>query len=121
MESYHLKQTPEERERIRLRIEEAEVWWVHFDEPVERVYCTKEYCPVVFNADYGISWAGIDTPHYPREVPTDRDDVCCIEFGVPIDLMALEERFMRGWMHVVRSNGIHGTYRKAGTKKEYRF
>lgn len=121
METYHLKPKPGELEAIQRRIDEVLVWWVEFDEPVERVWCERQYCPVVFNADYGITWAGVDTRHYPRQVPTDRDGVCCIEFGVPITLMALEERFMEGWMHVVRSNGIHGHYRKAGTEREYRF
>lgn len=121
METYHLKPQPGELERIRLRIEEAKVWWVEFSTPAERVFCRPEQVPTIINADYGITWAGVDTRHWPRQLPTDQEGVCCVEFGISIDRMAVEEQWMRGWMQIVRANGLHGKYRKAGTTREYEF
>jgi len=111
------KAEAEERERIR----NQRVYWVEFKTPVERVFCDGAHCASVIEADYGVTWMGVSTPHWPKRVPTDKPDVWCYEFGVPIDLMAVAAERMGGWMEVVRSNGIKGRYREAGTDRWYEF
>ena len=121
MNVFHFKPVPEEQERYRRRVEETKVWWVRFDSPVELVFCDRAHAASVLNADYGISWAGVGVSHRPKRLQTDDPETVCFKFEAPIEAMAVEEAFMGGWMQVVRSNGYHGTYRKAGTEKEYRF
>lgn len=122
MEAFHFRPIPAEMERHREHVQESNPWWVVFDEPwPTRFFCSREYGASVVQADFGMSWAGLGSTHWPHQRPTDQVGTLCFEFEVPIERMAVEERFMGGWMHVVRSNGYHGHYRKAGTDKEYRF
>lgn len=121
MNKFSLKPQPEEQEEWAKRMNEAQPWWIHFDEPLSVVFCDKEHVGSVFNADYGMAWAGIGCSHRPRRMPTNDPDVLCYQFDIPIDVMMVEERFMGGWMEVVRANSLHGHYRKAGTEKEYEF
>lgn len=116
-----LKPQPGEREEWAKRMTEAKPWWIDFDEPVSVVFCDKQHVASVFNADYGLAWAGVGCSHRPRRMPTNDQEVMCYEFQIPIDRMVVEEQFMKGWMEVVRANSFHGHYRKAGTEKEYRF
>lgn len=121
METFSFMPNKEDEERHRRRVEETRVWWVKFNDPVERVFCDKAHIAAVIEADYGIAWAGLETHHYPRQMPTDRPDVWVMEFGIPIDTMAVAHDRMKGWMEVVRANGIHGGYREAGTSRWYEF
>lgn len=121
METFHLKPTPEERERWERRLNECKPWWIHFDVMVTRVFCDRAHAASVIQADYGISWAGVGVSHRPRQLPTDDPEILCYEFEAPIEVMAVEEDFMKGWMHVIRTNGYHGWYRKCGTETRYRF
>ena len=121
METFSFMPQPGDAERIRVRLGETRVWWVEFDAPVERVFCDTAHVAAVFNADYGIAWTGMETYHHPRQTPTDREGVWCMEFGIPIDRMAVEHQHMRGWMEVVRANGLRGRYREAGTTTVYEF
>lgn len=111
---------PGDSERIR-RANEVRVWWVEFNAPVERMYCTTAQLALVTLVDMGITWAGLETHYHPRQHVTDREGVWLIEWGIPIVRMAVEEQHMRGWMELVRSNGIHGKYREAGTERVYEF
>ena len=121
MSSFSFKPDPEAEEAYRIRVNDAKVWWVQFDSVVERIFCDRAHAAIVYQADAGISWAGFDTSGRPRELPTDDPDVVCFAFDAPHYLMAVEESFMPGWMEVVRANGLHGRYRKAGTRVEYEF
>ena len=121
MRGFSFKPKADELEEFREMVEGTRVWWVEFDAPVERVFCDTAHVAAVFNADYGIAWTGMETYHHPRQSPTDREGVWCMDFGIPIDRMAVEHGCMRGWMEVVRANGLHGRYREAGTTTEYEF
>ena len=121
MESYRLHRTPEEEERLRRRDAETRVWWVEFPTPVERLFCDTAHLAAANEADYGVAWMGLETHHHPRRMPTDRADVWLLEYGIPIGRMAVDHGWMRGWMEVVRANGVHGRYREAGTETWYEF
>ena len=118
MESYRLHRTPEEEERLRRRDAETRVWWVEFPKPVERLWCDGAHLAAAHEADYGVPWLGLETHHHPRQLPTDRPDVWLLEYGIAIDHMAVAHQWMRGWMEVVRANGVHGRYREAGVYPE---
>ena len=120
MESFSFKPQPGDAERIR-DLRESRVWWVCFDAPVERLFCDKEHLAVAYMVDAGIPWTGMESHHHPRQMPTDRDGVWLLEYGIPIDRMAVAHQHMRGWMEVVRANGLRGSYREAGTERVYRF
>lgn len=118
MESFTLKPTPEQEERIRVRFGETRVWLIEFDPVVERLFCDGAHLAAANEADYGVPWMGIETHHHPRRVPTDRPDVWLLEYGVPIERMAVAHEWMGGWMEVVRKNHAHGRYREAGVFPE---
>ena len=121
METFSFKPQPGDAERIRARLDETRVWWVEFDQPVERVFCDTAHVAAVINADYGIAWTGMETYHHPRQSPTDREGVWCMEFAAPLETMAVEHDWMGPLMGVLRANGCHGHYREAGTEREYEF
>ena len=121
METFSFKPNAEDEERYRIRVNDTKVWWVQFNEIVERIFCSRQQTALVLQADDGIAWAGISTSGRPRVMPTDQPDVDCIVFDAPHYLMAVEESCMRGWMEVVRANGLHGKYRLSGTRTEYEF
>lgn len=121
METFSFMPKPGDAERVRVRLGETRVWWVEFEPVVERLFCDTAHLAVAHEADYGVAWAGLETPHYPRQLPTDRDGVWLLEYGIPLDRMAVEHQHMRGWMEVVRANGCHGRYREAGTERWYEF
>ena len=121
MEGFSFMPKPGDAERLRERVGRVRVWWVEFREPVERLFCDKAHLAAAHEADYGVAWLGLETHHHPRRTPTDRPDVWLLEYGIPIDRMAVEHEWMRGWMEVVRANGVHGRYREAGTDRWYEF
>lgn len=121
MESYDLMPSAGQDERLRRRREEARVWWVEFAPPVERLFCDSAHLAAANEADYGVAWMGLETYHHPRRVPTDRPGVWLLEYGIPLGRMAVAHEWMRGWMEVVRANGLHGRYREAGTERWYEF
>lgn len=118
MESYSFMPKPEDKRRLRERMDRARAWWVEFAPPVERLFCDSAHLGAAHEADYGMAWMGLETYHHPRRVPTDRPDVWLLEYGIPIDRMAVEHEHMRGWMEIVRANGVHGRYREAGVFPE---
>lgn len=121
METFSLAPNEGDRRRWQERVDSTRVWWVVFDPPVERLFCDKAHLGAAWQADYGIAWTGLETHHHPRQLPTDRPDVWLLEYGIPIERMAVEHEWMGGWMEVVRANGVHGRYREAGTERWYEF
>lgn len=120
MESFSFMPKPGDAERIHA-LRESRVWWVMFDEPVERLFCDTEHLAVAHMVDAGIPWTGMESHYHPRRQPTDRKDVWLLVYGIPIERMAVAHDNMRGWMEVVRANGLHGKYREAGTERVYEF
>ena len=121
MSGFSFKPVKAEADEFRRRLEESNPWWIHFERPVSRVFCDHEHAASVICADFGMSWAGVGMSHEPVKVATDNPDVDCFRFEYEVETMCVEERYMGGWMEVIRMNGLHGRYRKAGTEKEYRF
>ena len=121
METFSFMPNAEDKRKLQERIDSTRVWWVEFSPPVERLFCDTAHLPAANEADYGVAWLGLETHHHPRRMPTDRPDVWLLEYGIPIDRMAVEHEHMRGWMEVVRDNGVHGRYREAGTDRWYEF
>lgn len=88
-------------------------WWVSFDVPPQGIFAEGMDRVVVARTLY-------DMRAPVRPAPTDRDDC---EF-YPLDTverLVVDERDMPAVMRCVRLTGLHGTYREAGTDKEYRF
>ena len=121
MESYSFMPNGRDQERIKARMDSTRVWWVEFPTPVELLFCDTKHLAAANEADYGVAWMGLETHHHPRRMPTDRPDVWLLEYGIPIDRMAVNHEWMRGWMEVIRANGVHGRYREAGTETWYEF
>lgn len=121
METFSFMPKPGDAERIRARLDETRVWWVEFDPPVERLFCDSAHLGAAHEADRGVAWMGMETPHHPRRLPTDRPDVWLLEYGIPIGRMAVDHEWMALWMQVVRANQLHGRYREAGTDRWYEF
>ena len=118
METFSFMPNAHDAERLRRRVNDLRVWWVEFPEPVERLFCDTAHLAAAHEADYGIAWTGLETFHHPRRKPTDRDGVWLLEYGIPIDRMAVRHEWMGGWMEVVRANHVHGRYREAGVYPE---
>ena len=118
MECFSFKPSAEDQRRYQRQVDECRVWWVEFSPMVERLFCDTAHLAVAHQADYGVSWLGLETYHHPRRMPTDRPDVWLLEYGIPIERMAVDHEHMRGWMEVVRANGVHGRYREAGVYPE---
>lgn len=121
MESYSFMPRPGDTERIRVKVGETRVWWVEFSPAVERLFCDSAHLAAAHEADHGVAWLGLETPHHPRRMPTNRPDVWLLEYGIPIERMAVDHEWMGQWMQVVRANGVHGRYREAGTDRWYEF
>lgn len=118
MGGFRFMPEPGDAERVRVRVGETRFWWVEFAPPVERLFCDSAHLGAATEADNGIAWLGLETHHHPRRVPTDRAGVWLLEYGIPIERMAVDHEWMRGWMEVVRANGVHGRYREAGVFPE---
>lgn len=90
------------------------LWWVCFDRPAEGIFTegTGEHCAVA------AVHVGMRLAARPRE--TDREDVTWWDLGGMEHLVA-DEGHMRALMRAVRRSGLHGHYRKAGEKTEFRF
>ena len=93
--------------------ERPQPWWVRFS-PL----------PAGIFADGDDRHAVNRTLYYMRVLvrptPTDREGVTWYPLD-GIECLVVEESDMPAVMRCVRLTGLHGTYRKAGTEKEYRF
>ena len=121
METFSFMPKAEDAERLRERVKATRPWWIEFDPPVTHLFCDRSHLAAAHEADYGIAWTGVSTHHHPRQVPTDRQDVWLLEYGAPIERMAVDEPWMPSWMEVVRANHIHGRYKEAGVGPWYEF
>ena len=102
------------REAHERAIEEPQPWWVTFSEPCEGIFSRG----VEQHTSVAAVHVGMRVP--PQPTRTDTDDVTYWRLD-GIERLAVGEQFMRGFMQAVRYSMLHGTYRKAGTEREYRF
>ena len=121
MNSFSFKPDPKEEEEHRIRVNDVRAWVVRLRPPVWRLFCSLAQLSTIREVDYGLSWAGLGSTHFPRTSPTDREDVWCCEFDAPMETLLVDERLMSDWMAIIRANGCHGRYRRAGTSAEYEF
>lgn len=121
METFSFKPNAEDEERYRIRVNDLNLWWVRLRPPVERLFCTLSQLATITEVDYGVSWTGVGSTHFPRTSPTDRDGIWCCEFDAPLETLVVDEGIMRDWMAILRANGCHGRYRKSGTDTRYEF
>ena len=88
-------------------------WWVYADGLFRDLFAEGDDRHVIDRTLYGMRLA------VPRGT-TDRETCSAYHLG-GIELIVAEEEDMPAIMRCVRMSGYHGTYRKAGTDKEYRF
>ena len=88
-------------------------WWVFFDGLPQGIFAEGDDRHVITRTLYAM--------RVPvRPAPTDRDD--CEFYALDgVERLVADEEDMPAVMRCVRLTGLHGTYRKAGTDKEYRF
>ena len=98
------------RERAK---ERPQPWWVSFDELPQGIFAEGMDRIVVARTLYAM--------RVPvRPAPTDRDG--CEFYALDgVERLAVDEEDMPAVMRCVRLTGLHGTYRKAGEEREYRF
>ena len=98
------------RERAKSR---PRPWWVIFDELPQGVFAEGDDRIVVARTLFSM--------RVPvRPAPTDRAE--CEFYALDgVERLVAEEEDMPAVMRCVRLTGLHGTYRKAGEEKEYRF
>ncbi len=89
-------------------------WWVHFTPPLPAgVFAQGDDRHVMDRTLYAM--------RVPvRSTATDRGGVAYYPLD-GLELIVADESDMPAIMRCVRLTGLHGAYRKAGTKKEYRF
>lgn len=100
---------------------ESEVWWVRLSEPCRGLFAQntdeRHDLSTLLAVLYGMGQQG---PAY-EIAPTNEPACSYVSFPDGMERMAVHEGFMPAIMRVLRANGCHGIYRKAGTKKEYEF
>ena len=88
-------------------------WWVRFDAPSKGIFAQGNDAHVINRTLYAM--------RVPvRPTPTDRGGVTFYPLD-DAEFVVAEESDMRAVMRCVRLTGLHGSYRKAGEEKEYRF
>lgn len=90
-------------------------WGIFFDRPWGRFFCNGEMQVVALAR---VLYA--DRIRF-KFVDTDRDGITCVVLDPEHDRLACVESMMKELMQVLRANGCHGTYRKAGETAEYKF
>lgn len=98
------------RERAK---ERPQPWWVYADGLFHDLFAEGDDRHVINRTLYGMRLA------VPRG-PTDRE-TCSVYHLDGIEYIVADEEDMPAVMRCVRMSGLHGTYRKAGEEKEYRF
>ena len=104
------------REMADRAAERGPFWLVSLAEPTDTLFAT--------TADHAHTnlMASLYADRMEFEtVATDRQGVVCIRTKTPICVLGVGEDFMRLLVATLRQNMVHGTYRKAGTSKEYEF
>lgn len=93
----------------------VEVWWVILDEPLSQVTTSDgEELACLWGVLYGMR---ADHSASKHEV----GDMTITVLRTEQEALVVQEPSMRTFMRIIRANGIHGVYRKAGTDREYRF
>jgi len=109
----------EAAEAARERRGRLQPWWVKFDTDCGELWAT--------TPESGEGWTlcAIARTLYAMgrtfEVTDSTDINHALVTFAPQEYLAVEESDMALVMQAVRRSGHHGTYRKAGTEKEYRF
>ena len=98
------------RERAKSR---PQPWWVCFDELPQGIFAEGADRVVIARTLYAM--------RVPvRPTPTDREG--CEWYPLDgVERLVAEEEDMPAVMRCVRLTGLHGFYRKAGERKEYKF
>lgn len=88
-------------------------WWVRFHMPARGIFAEGD--------DHHVMTRTLFAMRLPvRPAPTDRAE--CEFYQLDgVERLVVNEEDMPAVMRCVRLTGLHGTYRKAGTDKEYRF
>lgn len=115
-----MRPTSANREAIRAAAESAvsrneDIWCVRTDEPLGRIFC-KDGMELA-----RVAGALMCVRERFEVMGTNVAGVSCVEPSAPVTVLAVPDSFMPGLMAALRANGAHGTYRKAGTEREYRF
>lgn len=104
------RQAEEALERVSGR---PQPWWVTFDELPQGIFAEGDDRIVIARTLFSMR-APV------RPAPTDRAE--CEFYAIDgVERLVADEEDMPAVMRCVRLTGLHGTYRKAGTEKEYRF
>ena len=88
-------------------------WWVHADGLFRDLFAEGDDRHVMDRTLFAMRTA------VPRE-PTDRETCSVYHLG-GIEYIVADEEDMPAVMRCVRMSGYHGSYRRAGEEKEYRF
>lgn len=92
-----------------------DVWWVVVDEPVTAISTASgDETACVWGVLYGMRADRVATKH-------DMGEVTMTLLKIAQDAFVVQEPSMKCFMRVMRANGLHGLYRKAGTDKTYKF
>jgi hypothetical protein len=93
----------------------VEVWWVLPDLPVAQIATSDgEELACVWGVLYGMRADHSASKHQVG-------DLTVTVLRTPQEALVVQEPSMRTFMRVMRANGIHGAYRKAGGDRTYRF
>ena len=104
------------RPRIPDPPEPVEVWWVRCDEPVTRLVCPRGGGEAtVMGVLYDMRRDRGATVR-----PTTDPALGCVDME-PTGGFAVQVSNMRAFVAILRANRVHGSYRRAGDDREYRF
>lgn len=100
---------------------QGKLWWTRLSEPCRGLYVrdTEEHRDLVTleAVCYGMGW------NAPRHdvAPTTQEGVAYMAFPDLLEYLVAPEGFMRDIRHILRENNCHGTFRRAGEEKTYKF
>ena len=112
-ESWQAELSRQVEERREWAERQPRPWWVYADGLFRDLFAEGDDRIAVDRTLYGMRLA------VPRG-PTDRE-TCSVYHLDGVEYLVADEEDMPAVMRCVRLTGLHGTYRKAGTDKEYRF
>lgn len=114
-ESWQARMKREAEEAHERALGEPRPWWVHLFEPCYGLFAkgdaeTLAVCAALYGMRAAFALRASDT-----------DGVAWVELKAPCEWIVCDEWRMRDLMRAVRRSALHGSYRKAGTEKEYEF
>ena len=107
-------------EQARGRVGRVEPWWVRFEAPCRELWATTPAAGTDFEL-CAVARTLYAMGRTFEAVPSSDARQALVRIFQPQEFLAVEQEDMRLVMASVRRSGCHGTYRKAGTDKEYRF